>query len=229
MPALDQKLYCDSGQTGKGPGGRKDLGTQGGIGGAHVRTRPRLGSKQWKGSYEEVGCCVGRGFTVRFFGGRTRAAGKIPVLILDGESAAAYHNWQAITPVLKKELDEVGLFDVDVLTAAERARGLAACQGEWSKYKVVVFNYDAPDERWPDSVKQSFEEYMRNGGGLVTIHAADNAFPNWKAFNAMIGVGGWRGRNENAGPHWYWKDGKLTSGQTRPAAPASTARGFPFW
>jgi hypothetical protein len=27
----------------------------------------------------------------------------------------------------------------------------------------------------------------------------------------MIGVGGWRGRDEKSGPHWYYKDGKLTS------------------
>jgi type 1 glutamine amidotransferase len=44
----------------------------------------------------------------------------------------------------------------------------------------------------------------------VVVHAADNAFPNWPEFNLMIGVGGWRGRNENAGPMWYFKDGKLT-------------------
>jgi type 1 glutamine amidotransferase len=27
----------------------------------------------------------------------------------------------------------------------------------------------------------------------------------------MIGVGGWRNRNENAGPRWYMQDGKLMS------------------
>src|SRR5260370_38957328 len=52
---------------------------------------------------------------------------------------------------------------------------------------------------------------MKDGGGLVIVHAADNAFPGWEAFNEMIGVGGWRGRNEKAGPFWYYKDGKLVS------------------
>ena len=65
---------------------------------------------------------------------------------------------------------------------------------------------------------------------LVIVHAADNAFPGWAAFNEMIGVGGWRDRNEQAGPFWYVKDGKLTSdidARTRrqprqpPAVPAS--------
>jgi len=56
-----------------------------------------------------------------------------------------------------------------------------------------------------------FEQYMRDGGGLVVVHAADNAFPNWKAYNDMIGIGGWRGRNEKSGPLWFIKDGKLAS------------------
>ena len=52
---------------------------------------------------------------------------------------------------------------------------------------------------------------MKNGGGFVSVHAADNAFPAWQAFNEMVGVGGWRGRREQAGPYWFVKDGKLAS------------------
>lgn len=137
-------------------------------------------------------------------------AQKIHVLIVDGESAAPYHNWAAETPVLKKELDDTGLFETEVLTAPAKGADFSSFHPEWSKYQAIVLNYDAPDERWPDAVKQSFEDYMNKGGGLVTVHAADNAFPHWKAFNQMIGVGGWRGRKEDAGQHWVWKDGKLT-------------------
>jgi hypothetical protein len=94
-------------------------------------------------------------------------------------------------------------------------------------YPVVVFNYDAPDDRWPATLKASFEEYMRNGGGLVTVHAADNGFPGWTAFNEMIGVGGWRDRTEKAGPLWYYKDGKLVSDNT-PGRAGSHGRRTPF-
>jgi uncharacterized protein len=139
------------------------------------------------------------------------AAPKIRVVILDGESAGSYHNWKAQTPVLRKELEETGLFEVEVLTAPAAGGDFSQFHPDWKRYAVVVLNYDAPDERWSDEVKTSFENYMRDGGGLVTVHAADNAFPNWKAFNEMIGVGGWRGRTEAAGPHWFYKDGKLTS------------------
>ena len=77
-----------------------------------------------------------------------------------------------------------------------------------------MLNYDAPDERWPSDLKAAFEQYMRNGGGLVVVHASDNAFPGWEAFNDMIGVGGWRDRTEAAGPYWFFKDGRLTSDAT---------------
>lgn len=137
------------------------------------------------------------------------AAQHIRVLIVDGESAAPYHNWAATTPVLKKELDEVGIFETEVLTAPPKGSDFSGFHPDWKKYGVIVLNYDAPDERWPDDVKTSFEQYMKDGGGLVVVHAADNAFPHWKAFNQMTGIGGWRGRNESAGPHWVWKDGKV--------------------
>jgi uncharacterized protein len=81
-----------------------------------------------------------------------------------------------------------------------------------------VWNYDAPDERWPAELKTSFESYVRGGGGVVIVHAADNAFPNWVAFNEMLGVGGWRGRSEKSGPFWYYRDGKLVSDPTPGAA-----------
>jgi len=139
------------------------------------------------------------------------AAAPLRVMILDGESGGTYHNWRVTTQVLKKELDEVGLFEVDLVTAPPADGDFSSFRPDWGKYKVIVFNYDAPSERWPAELKASFESYMRNGGGMVSVHAADNAFPGWQAYNEMIGVGGWRGRDEKAGPHWYYSDGRLVS------------------
>ena len=155
------------------------------------------------------------------------AAPPIRVLILDGESAAPYHNWKSETPVLKAELDETGLFTTEVLTAPPADGDFSQFHPDWAKYQVVVFNYDAPDARWSADVKASFETYMKNGGGLVTVHAADNAFPGWAAYNEMIGIGGWRGRTETAGPYWHYKDGKLVSDETAGRAGNHGAR-IPF-
>ena len=122
------------------------------------------------------------------------------VVILDGESAGPYHRWQVTTPVLKAILAETGLFTVNVATAPATTGELSGFNPALPAHGAVVLNYDAPDERWPASLKTTFEAYVRDGGGLVIVHAADNAFPGWKAYNEMIGVGGWRNRNENAGP-----------------------------
>jgi hypothetical protein len=112
---------------------------------------------------------------------------------------------------LKKQLDQTGLFQVDVVTAPPANGDFSGFKPEFDKYQAIVMNYDAPDARWSADLKASFEKYMTNGGGLVIIHATDNAFPGWVAFNEMIGIGGWRGRNAKSGPLWYFKDGKLVS------------------
>jgi type 1 glutamine amidotransferase len=159
--------------------------------------------------------------------GVSRAAAPIPVMLLDGESGGPYHDWQHVTPVLKKILDETGLFDTTVVTAPPAGADVSTFSPQWQRYKAVVMNYDAPDERWPAPLKASFEQYVRGGGGFVPVHAADNAFPNWAAFNEMIGVGGWRGRTAQSGPYWFVKDGRLTLDPS-PGPTGSHGRRVPF-
>jgi uncharacterized protein len=153
------------------------------------------------------------------------AADPIHVMILDGQSGGPYHAWRLTTPVLKKELEETGIFQVDVVTAPESGGDFTAFKPDFAKYQAVVLNYDAPD--WPANLKASFEQYVKNGGGMVSVHAADNAFPGWRAFNEMIGVGGWRGRTEKAGPHWFLRDGALTPDNSPGPAGSHGAR-LPF-
>lgn len=149
------------------------------------------------------------------------------VMLLDGESGGPYHKWRLTTPVLKKELEETGLFQVDVVTAPPAGSDFGAFHPDFSKYAAVVWNYDAPDERWPAELKTSFENYVRKGGGFVSVHASDNAFPGWSAFNEMIGVGGWRGRTQKNGPFWFFQDGKLVS-DPAPGVAGSHGRRTPF-
>ncbi|CAN5906326.1 ThuA domain-containing protein [soil metagenome] len=60
---------------------------------------------------------------------------------------------------------------------------------DFSKHAAVVLNYNGPE--WPKPMQQAFINYVRNGGGVMLIHAANNAFANWTEFNDMIGLG-WR-------------------------------------
>jgi len=138
-------------------------------------------------------------------------ASPMKVMLLDGESGGPWHKWQLTTPVLKKVLDETGLFQVDVVTAPPAGGDFAAFAPKFEAYRAIVLNYDAPDERWPDALKRVFEQYVTNGGGVVVVHAANNALPHWTAYNEMIGIGGWRDRTEKSGPYWFFKDGTLQS------------------
>jgi hypothetical protein len=155
----------------------------------------------------------------------TAAAAPIKVMILDGASAAAYHDWKLTTQVMKRELDETGLFDVTVVSAPPAGGDFSAFHPGFAAYQVVVSNYDAQD--WPAPLKAEFEAYMKNGGGLVVVHGGDNAFPGWAAYNEMTGVGGWRGRDAPAGPKWYFQNGKLTS-DTAPGAAGQHGHRKPF-
>src|SRR5438034_9928664 len=91
------------------------------------------------------------------------AAPPILAMILDGQSGGAYHAWQQVTPVLKKQLEDTGLFHVDVVTSPVSTGDFSRFKPDFTKYQVVISNYDAPD--WPADLKASFEKYMMNGGG----------------------------------------------------------------
>jgi len=136
---------------------------------------------------------------------------KLKLLIVDGQNN---HNWRATTPVLKQFLEASGRFTVDVATSpprprfkqgtpqAEKDRLRAKLQKAWEKfrpkfsdYDVVLSNYNG--ELWPEPVQKALEGYVSKGGGLVIVHAANNAFPQWEEYNTMIGLG-WR--NNRFGP-----------------------------
>src|ERR1700688_4529182 len=98
----------------------------------------------------------------------TASAAPIKVMILDGASAAAYHDWKLTTQVMKRELEETGLFAVTVVSAPPAEGDFSGFHPDFARYRVVVSNYDSQD--WPVALKADFEAYMKNGGGLVVVH-----------------------------------------------------------
>ncbi len=77
---------------------------------------------------------------------------------------------------------------------------------DFSKYDVVVNNLGWKSSEWPEQTKRNFEDYMKNGGGLVVIHAANNAWGDWDEYNKMIGLGAWGGRDASNGPYIFYND-----------------------
>jgi type 1 glutamine amidotransferase len=132
------------------------------------------------------------------------AAEKIAVLIVDGQNN---HNWKSTTPVMKQALEAAGLFTVDVSTSPPRGKDLSSWNPEFSKYGVIVSNYNGA--AWSEKTQKAFVDYTKGGGGVVIVHAANNSFGNWKEYNEIIGLGGWGGRSEKSGPYVYFKDGKI--------------------
>jgi type 1 glutamine amidotransferase len=127
----------------------------------------------------------------------------IKALIVTGQNN---HDWRPTTPHLKKLLEETGLFAVDVATTPPAGGDQTSFRPVFRNYAVVISNYNG--EPWATETKTDFADYVRGGGGFVSVHAADNAFPEWKEYNEMIGVGGWGNRNEKSGPMLYWRDGQ---------------------
>ncbi len=132
---------------------------------------------------------------------------KLRALILDGQNN---HKWEITTPVLRHALESSGAFTVAVSTTPPKdspAEAWAAWNPAFADFDVVISNYNGED--WPETVRQTFDAYVKNGGGFVAVHAANNSFGGWTEYNRMIGVGGWGGRDETSGPWLYVKDGQL--------------------
>lgn len=151
----------------------------------------------------------------------------IKVLIIDGQNN--HVAWPQTTMMMKQYLEETGKFTVDIsrtkytwkggklleqypLSDGKEYQDLPKPKTDpdfnpnFSDYHVVLSNFGYNAAPWPEETRKNFETYMANGGGLVVVHAADNAWGDWKEFNQMIGVGGWGGRNEKSGPYIYVDD-----------------------
>ena len=145
-------------------------------------------------------------------------------LIVDGQNNHGV--WPKTTVMMKRYLEQTGLFSVDVarskytwngddLLQKYPLKGLKTQAREepmadpdfkpaFSKYDVVVSNFGWRAAPWPNETQKSLETYLRSGGGLVIVHAANNAFADWPEYNRMIGLGGWGGRDEKHGPYVYY-------------------------
>jgi len=174
-------------------------------------------------------CCVGllSGF-VKADDAGDKSTEKINVLIVDGQNN--HGDWPKITAMLKQYLETSEKFNVDVertrftwkgdkwlkdfslddgkdyKNSGKKAKADPDFKPDFSKYQVVVSNFGHGAADWPAETQTAFTKFIREGGGLVTVHAADNSFPRWKEYNEMIGLGGWGNRDERSGPYVYYDE-----------------------
>jgi uncharacterized protein len=138
------------------------------------------------------------------------AAAQIRTLLIDGQNN--HKAWPQTTPMMKGYLEETGLFTVDVATTAPAGEDLSGFRPDFTRYDLVVSNYNG--DPWPQPAQDAFVRFIRGGGGYVSVHAANNAFPDWPAYNRMIALGGWGGRTEASGPYLRLRDGRWTHDPT---------------
>jgi len=119
----------------------------------------------------------------------------IRVLIIDGFSN---HDWKQTTLQVRHILEESKLFTVSVTTAPPTAHdtGWAHWRPVFKGYDVIIQNTNNINDtswRWPRVIEIALEKYVRSGGGLYILHSGNNAFPHWKEYDRMIGLG-WRSK-----------------------------------
>ena len=157
---------------------------------------------------------------------------KLKALIIDGQNN--HQVWPKSTIMMKQYLEDTGLFEVDIDRTAFTWKGETR-EGKWlplagvgptedlkksqhdpeftpdfKKYNVVISNFGNSSADWPETTQRALENFMQNGGGYVSVHAADNSFGHWQEYNRMIGLGGWGGRKQSAGPYvFYTNEGEL--------------------
>lgn len=110
----------------------------------------------------------------------------IRVLLIAGNEAHKWHNWERTTPVLKAQLELDPRVTVTISTDPE-----AAFTQLIRAHDVVLLNSYA---NWHDpkalspKAQQVFMDFLQEGGGLVVVHFANGA---WNSSLPMAGESDW--------------------------------------
>lgn len=127
-------------------------------------------------------------------------AAKLAALIFSGQNN---HDWKTTTPALKQALEASGRFTVDVTEHPEQ------CTAEQlARYDVVVSNWNAwgnaAVKEWPEATRQAMLNFVRDGKGLVVVHAGGSSFYDWPEYQQMVGAS-WNLQGTNHGaPHRFY-------------------------
>jgi type 1 glutamine amidotransferase len=125
-------------------------------------------------------------------------AAEKPILVLSVTGLdSRYHDWRARSEAIYAALSADRRFEVH---RAEDPELLAA--PALGKYPVVFLHYrNLQPLAQADAVRRSLAAYVRGGGGLVAIHGALGAFPNWPEYVRIVGrVWGPKTGHDRRGP-----------------------------
>lgn len=106
------------------------------------------------------------------------AQDRLPILLVTG---ANNHDWEHTSRVLEEFLEATGRFDV-TLTSTPKA---TLAREDLTGFAAIFLDYNGP--RWGVPAEQAFLRAVRGGVGVVVMHASNNAFPGWEAFETLVG------------------------------------------
>ncbi len=144
---------------------------------------------------------------------------KSSVLLVSGQNN---HDWQETHVFLQEIIQEAGLFDLSISLTPKKGSDASdwdSWEPGFDAHDVIVIDYNG--EMWPDDIKQQFEAYISGGGTAYVVHAGNNPFPGWTAYEEMVGI---LWRNKDVGTRIYMNDDgsitKLPPGKDRGAGHA---------
>jgi len=126
----------------------------------------------------------------------------LKALIITGQNN---HNWELSSAFLEEIMEESKLFDVDIAISPASGEDMSTFIVSFEPYDVVIVDYNG--DNWAQETRNNFEQYAKNGGGIVIYHASNNSFPDWEEYNKICALGGWEGRDEKSGPYVYLENG----------------------
>ena len=127
------------------------------------------------------GCLVLSGCLASPAWAQKKLPGGVKIYILSG-GQRQHHGYRDQAFYLAELLENTGRFEV---TLGEDAAILET--PAIRKYALIIANADRRDLefKYTKAQQQALLEYVRSGGGYVSIHGADNAAPDWSTLSCM--------------------------------------------
>lgn len=102
-----------------------------------------------------------------------KAERPVRVLLIAGNDAHRWHNWEKTTPKIREALERSPRVGVEVSTDIEDLG-----RKRLGDYQVVLLNYCNWLDGRPlsEASRRALVQYLRDGGGLISVHFANGAF-----------------------------------------------------
>ncbi|WP_018970890.1 ThuA domain-containing protein [Rubritalea marina] len=123
----------------------------------------------------------------------------VRVLLITGQNN---HDWKEVDPHIIKSLEETGRFKVEVTESSEkfppaRLQEFDVLLSNWNLLKQGKNLY--PEFGWSPEMKEAYINFVKDGGGHVSIHAGSSSYWGWKEYQELS-IATWS-KGTHHGPH----------------------------